>query len=89
MKCAGILGEAKGPHLRAFLIAGVDGIVAAAARQSGGTLMLRSDRLNPAELANEVLETLWLSLSTGSTVATHTLLRQCSGRSPERSEAAN
>ena len=37
---------------------GVDEIVAAAARQPGGTLMLRSDRLTPAELADEVLEAL-------------------------------
>jgi len=29
--------------------------VAAAARQPGGTLLLRSDRLTPAELADEVL----------------------------------
>jgi hypothetical protein len=34
---------------------GVDEIVAAAARQPGGTLMLRSDRLTPVELADEVL----------------------------------
>ena len=34
---------------------GVDEMVAAAARQPGGTLMLRSDRLTPAELAGEVL----------------------------------
>ena len=34
---------------------GVDEIVAAAARQPNGTLMLRSDRLTPAELANKVL----------------------------------
>jgi predicted kinase len=34
---------------------GVDEIVAAASRQPGGTLMLRSDRLTPAELADEVL----------------------------------
>jgi hypothetical protein len=34
---------------------GVEEIVAAAARQPGGTLMLRSDRLAPAELADEVL----------------------------------
>jgi len=34
---------------------GVDEIVAAAARQPAGTLMLRSDRLTPAELADEVL----------------------------------
>jgi hypothetical protein len=34
---------------------GVDEMVAAAARQPGATLMLRSDRLTPAELADEVL----------------------------------
>ena len=34
---------------------GVDEITAAAARQPAGTLMLRSDRLTPAELADEVL----------------------------------
>ena len=34
---------------------GVDEMVAAAARQPGGTLLLRSDRLTPAELAGEVL----------------------------------
>jgi hypothetical protein len=34
---------------------GVDEMVAAAARQPGGTLMLRSDRLTPAGLADEVL----------------------------------
>lgn len=34
---------------------GVDEMVAAAARQPAGTLMLRSDRLTPAELAEEVL----------------------------------
>jgi hypothetical protein len=34
---------------------GVDEMVAAAARQPGGTLMLRSDRLTPAELADQVL----------------------------------
>ena len=34
---------------------GVDEITAAAALQPGGTLMLRSDRLTPAELADEVL----------------------------------
>jgi hypothetical protein len=34
---------------------GVDEMVAAAARQPGGTLMLHSDRLTPAELADEVL----------------------------------
>jgi hypothetical protein len=34
---------------------GVDEMVAAAARQPAGTLMLRSDRLTPAEMADEVL----------------------------------
>ncbi len=34
---------------------GVDEIMAAAARQPGGTLMLRSDKLTPANLADEVL----------------------------------
>ena len=40
---------------------GVDEIVSAAARQPGGTLMLRSDRLTPAELADEVLAAAGLS----------------------------
>ena len=34
---------------------GVDEMVAAAARQPAGTLLLRSDRLTPAELADQVL----------------------------------
>jgi hypothetical protein len=34
---------------------GVDEMVAAAAHQPGGTLLLRSDRLTPEELADEVL----------------------------------
>ena len=34
---------------------GVDEMAAAAARQPAGTLMLRSDKLTPAELADEVL----------------------------------
>jgi hypothetical protein len=38
-----------------FGMTGVDEMVAAAARQPSGTLMLRSDRLTPAELADEVL----------------------------------
>lgn len=37
---------------------GVEEIVAAAARQPSGTLMLRSDQLTPAELADDVLEAL-------------------------------
>jgi predicted kinase len=40
---------------REYGMTGVDEMVAAAARQPGGTLMLRSDRLTPAELADEVL----------------------------------
>ncbi|HUD77546.1 MAG TPA: AAA family ATPase [Streptosporangiaceae bacterium] len=38
-----------------FGMTGVDEMVAAAGRQPDGTLMLRSDRLTPAELADEVL----------------------------------
>jgi hypothetical protein len=44
-----------------FGMTGVDEMVAAAARQPGGTLMLRSDRLTPAELAGEVLAAATLS----------------------------
>ena len=40
---------------RKFGMTGVDEMVAAAARQPGGTLMLRSDELTPAELADQVL----------------------------------
>jgi hypothetical protein len=40
---------------REFGLTGVDEAVAAAARQPGGTLLLRSDRLTPAELAGQVL----------------------------------
>jgi hypothetical protein len=40
---------------REFGMTGVDEMVAAAGRQPGGTLLLRSDRLTPAELADEVL----------------------------------
>ena len=38
-----------------FGMTGVDEMVAAAGRQPAGTLVLRSDRLTPAELADEVL----------------------------------
>jgi predicted kinase len=41
--------------VREFGMTGVDEMVAAAARQPVGTLMLRSDKLTPAELADEVL----------------------------------
>ena len=40
---------------RGFGLRYVDAAVAAAARQPGGTLMLRSDRFTPAELADQVL----------------------------------
>ncbi len=40
---------------REWTLSRVDAAVLAAARQPGGTLMLRSDRLTPAELADEVL----------------------------------
>ena len=40
---------------REFGMTSVDEMAAAAARQPAGTLMLRSDRLAPAELADEVL----------------------------------
>jgi predicted kinase len=40
---------------REFGMTGLDEMAAAAARQPGGTLMLRSDRFTPAELADKVL----------------------------------
>ena len=40
---------------RKFGMTGIEEIVAATARQPLGTLMLRSDKLTPAELADEVL----------------------------------
>jgi predicted kinase len=40
---------------REWALRRVDAAIAAAARQPGGTLMLRSDRLTPAELADKVL----------------------------------
>ena len=40
---------------REWALSRVDTAIAAAARQPGGTLILRSDRLTPAELAEEVL----------------------------------
>ena len=40
---------------REFGMTGVDEMVAAAARQPTGTLMVRSDQLTPSELADEVL----------------------------------
>ena len=46
---------------REYGMTGVDEMVAAAARQPGGTLMLGSDRLTPAELADEVLAAAGLS----------------------------
>lgn len=40
---------------------GVEEMVAAATRQPDGTLMLRSDKLTPAELADQVQATAGLS----------------------------
>jgi hypothetical protein len=40
---------------REWALSRVDAAVAATTRQPAGTLLLRSDRLNPAELADEVL----------------------------------
>ena len=40
---------------RKWALSRIDAAIVAAARQPGGTLMLRSDRLTPAELADEVL----------------------------------
>ena len=40
-----------------FGMTGVDEMAAATARQPAGTLLLRSDKLTPAELADEVLAT--------------------------------
>ena len=42
---------------RAEILGGLADAGAAATRQPGGTLLLRSDRLTPAELADEVLAT--------------------------------
>ena len=44
-----------GQSAREWALSRLDAAVAAAGRQPGGTLMLRSDRLTPAELADEVL----------------------------------
>jgi predicted kinase len=46
-------GASQSPREWAF--SRVDAAIAAAARQPDGTLMLRSDRLSPAQLADEVL----------------------------------
>ena len=51
--------------VREIGMTGVDEMVAAAARQPAGTLMLRSDRLTPAELADEVLVAAGLSEADG------------------------
>jgi len=42
-------------RVREFCLSHVDAAMGAAARQPDGTLLLRSDRLTPAELADEVL----------------------------------
>jgi predicted kinase len=46
---------------REWALSRMDAAIVAAARQPGGTLMLRSDRLTPAELADEVLAAAGLS----------------------------
>lgn len=46
---------------REFCLRNLDRGVEAAGRQPGGTLMLRSDKLSPAELADEVLARLGLT----------------------------
>jgi hypothetical protein len=46
---------------REWALSRIDAAILAAARQPGGTLMLRSDRLTPAELADEVLAAAGLS----------------------------
>ena len=51
---------------RKFGMTGVDEMVAAAARQPTGTLLLRSDRRTPAELADEVLASASLRPRRGS-----------------------
>jgi predicted kinase len=48
-------GRERDQAAREFGLGHVDEAVAAAARQPGGTLLLRSDRLTPAGLADEVL----------------------------------
>jgi predicted kinase len=53
---AGIPGNQRANQsARQWALSRVDAAVVAAARQPEGTLMLRSDRLTPAELADEVL----------------------------------
>ena len=46
---------------REWALSRIDAAIVAAARQPGGTLMLRSDRLTPAEVADEVLAAAGLS----------------------------
>jgi hypothetical protein len=50
---------------REWALSRVDAAVAAATRQPTGTLLLRSDRLTPAELADEVLAPAGLSQAHG------------------------
>ena len=54
---------------REFGLTPVDEAVAAAARQPDGTLLLRSDRLTPAELADEVLARAGLRQARGETAS--------------------
>ena len=61
---------------------GVEEIMAAAARQPDGTIMLRSDRLTPAELADHVLTAAGLSRA-------HARTASGSGRQDRRAQASS
>ena len=65
----GVLGIPANPganqSAREWALSRVDAAVAAATRQPAGTLLLRSDRLTPAELADEVLAAAGLSQAHG------------------------
>ena len=57
-----IPGNPEASHpAREWALSRIDAAIVAAARQPGGTLTLRSDRLTPAELADEVLAAAGLS----------------------------
>lgn len=54
-RVAGVENPGANQSAREWALTRVDAAIAAAARQPSGTLILRSDRLTPAELADEVL----------------------------------
>jgi predicted kinase len=64
---------------REFGMTNVDEMAAAAARQPSGTLMLRSDRLTPAELADEVLASVdsWTRRRPSHDGASHVMRSRC------------